>query len=442
VRKSLAFASPVFLVLTLQPIGLIWAAWVAFVPLLYSIGSHPKPIRDAFIGLAIGLLYNALALYWIFYYSVFIFFKVVPLCALPWGIFAGLVSLAESRLSFRNRLLGSAARVFIPPSLWVLLTIPFQFSPVGALPLEIPFYQPLPLLQLASIGGMPLISFLVLSMNSALALSLREKRKEITVMVLLLLTVVLSATAWGFVRLAQPSPGKIPVALIQTNLPMSDVWRKEHIGLIREKYAALAREAARSKPALIFFPQYNLLSDVYREPEFFNQLARETGAFIVLGTYTPGQAEVSPEIGGRYNIALVFSPEEGLVGAYRATQGPPFREIGQLFGKEFPLIKTPAGQMGLLLCFEDTIPSVSKTWAKKGADFLVVLSNTGHFTKTTVPRYHLIQDQLRALETGRELIRVTPHGYSAVIDSRGRFRVLSKLGREEILLASLPTQRG
>jgi apolipoprotein N-acyltransferase len=437
VRKSIPFLSLPLLLLTLHPVALVWAAWVAFVPLLFFIRSEPRPIRDSLIGFGIGLLYYAVFHYWVFYYEGAIFFKVVPLSALPWGIFAGLVSSFSRSLASRESLPANLAQIFLPPSLWVLLMLPFNFSPVGALPLEIPFYQPLPLLQLAALGGMPLLSFLILSMNSALALSLGKRRKEAAVTIALLSGLILSGTAWGFWRLSQPLSGETPVALIQTNLPISESWREEHIDLIREKYAAWAGEAARAKPALIIFPQYNLLYDAYREPEHFNRLARETGAFLLLGTYTPGEAELPPETAGQYNIALAFSPERGLAGEYRATEGPPFRRIGQLFGTELNPIETPAGRMGILLCFEDAIPSVSKAWVRKGADFLVVLSNTGHFTETIVPHYHLLQDQLRAIETGRPLVRVTPNGYSAVIDPQGRFRTLSRLGKEQILLSKI-----
>jgi apolipoprotein N-acyltransferase len=436
VRKVLPLASLFLLLLTIHPLAQSWAAWIAFAPLLVFIWASPKPLRDTFIGLGIGLVYHAVALYWIFYYNGLIYFKVVPLCALPWAVFTGLVSLATARLTILNRFVSTLLQIFLPAFVWLLLMFPFQFSPIGALPLEAPFYQPLPLLQMTSFGGMALLVFLILSFNASLALLVGERRREAIFTTSLLGLLVSLGLAWGFQRLATPEWGnQVRVALVQTNLPVSGAWREENIKLILDKYESLAKDAAKSKPALIIFPQYNLFYDAYRDPDFFNRLASETGAYIILGTYTPGA-------GGQYDIALVFSPTDGLVGDYRATQGPPFRQIGQLFGTEFNLIETPAGKMGLLLCFEDALPSVARKWKRKGADFLVTLSNTGHFTRTSVPHYHLLQDQLRAIENGLEVIRVTPNGYSAVIDARGRLRAVSRLGQEEILVSTLQSNRG
>lgn len=46
---------------------------------------------------------------------------------------------------------------------------------------------------------------------------------------------------------------------------------------------------------------------------------------------------------------------------------------------------------------------------------------------------HLYQDQLRAIETDRWVIRVSSNGYSAIIDPRGRIIKRSELGKQQIL---------
>lgn len=444
-RRSAQSCLPVgliLLVLNLQPFAQFWTAWLAFVPFFLYLRSDPRFLRNTLLGYVLGLFYNAAALYWILLYELRIFLIVVALAALPWALFFGTVGWAYHRLRpFEN---GSSKilAVLIPPFAWALLSLIFRLTPLGNLPLEVPFYQPLPLLQLASRGGMMPLEFLILSFNASLAL-LVEKRDRTTLRLAgCLVLITLTASVWGAIRLSKPNPGSVRIALIQTNFPVSQTWRKENKELILEKYAGWAKEAAESKPALIFFPQYALPFDAYRQPEFFEKLSDQTDASIVLGTYIPKQEGVPSEVGGQYDVALAFSPRSGLTGIYQATQGPPFRRIRQAFGSEFPVIPTPAGRMGILLCYEDVSANVAKKWLVRGVDFFATLANTGHFAGTPLPRYHLLQDQLRAIENGREVVRVTPNGYSAVIDARGRIRALSKLNQEEILISTLENRAG
>lgn len=200
-----------------------------------------------------------------------------------------------------------------------------------------------------------------------------------------------------------------------------------------ERYRSLALEAATKKPRLIIFPSYSMPFDAYREPYFFQNLARETGAYLLVSTYIPRVAKRRIAEAGQYETALLFSPEGELTGLDTAVQGPPFRNIGQVFDKKSEVLETPLGKAGILLCFEDTVARMARNEVKKGAEVLIALSNPGHFTKTFLPEYHLFQDQLRAIETGLFVIRVSTNGYSAIIDPRGRIISQTNLGKQELL---------
>lgn len=107
--------------------------------------------------------------------------------------------------------------------------------------------------------------------------------------------------------------------------------------------------------------------------------------------------------------------------------------MNQVLAKETQVLLTPLGELGILLCYEDTVPGRAREEVKKGAEILVAISNIGHFTKTVLPDHHLYQDQLRAIETGLPVIRVSANGYSAIIDPRGRIIKQSELGKQQIL---------
>ena len=113
--------------------------------------------------------------------------------------------------------------------------------------------------------------------------------------------------------------------------------------------------------------------------------------------------------------------------------------MNQVLAKETEVLPTPLGKLGVLLCYEDTVPHRAKQEVKKGAEILVAISNIGHFTKTVLPDHHLYQDQLRAIETDLFVVRVSANGYSAIIDPRGRVIKRTELGKQEILYGQVGT---
>jgi apolipoprotein N-acyltransferase len=50
--------------------------------------------------------------------------------------------------------------------------------------------------------------------------------------------------------------------------------------------------------------------------------------------------------------------------------------------------------------------------------------------------------QLRAWETGRDVVQAAPTGYSALIDHDGRVRARSTLGRQQVLTGTVALRDG
>lgn len=229
----------------------------------------------------------------------------------------------------------------------------------------------------------------------------------------------------------------VKIALVQHNLPFSEDWRIDHPVEVKAKYETLALEAAKQEPDLIVFPQYTFPEDIYRDPVFFTELAKRTGAYILTGARVSVEAGKSMFDYGYMNLGLLFTPEEKLGGVYQAMTSAPFGEIAQQSAKKYQVIETPFGKLGVLLCYEDVTPQIAKEARKAGAKILVALSNPGLFSHTTLPYYYLQQDQLRVMETGLPLLRVSPDGYSAFIDQTGRIVQQTRLNTEDILYIDL-----
>jgi apolipoprotein N-acyltransferase len=232
------------------------------------------------------------------------------------------------------------------------------------------------------------------------------------------------------------------IALIQHNLPFNEEWRSSHPLEVKLKYEAMAMEASKQHPDLIIFPQYTFPEDIYRNPQFFTELARKTKASILVASHVPAEAGKSVFDFGYMNLALLFTPEGKLGGVYQATEEAPFGELRQRSAKKYQVIEMPFGKLGILLCYEDVTSKAAEEAAKSGADILVALSNPGMFLNTHMPYYHLKQDQLRVIETGLPLVRVSPNGYSAFIDKTGRVAQKTQQNSGEVLYIGFDQVKG
>jgi len=434
-KYVLAFLSSTLFLLTLPPFKQSWLGGIAIVPLLLLIQKENSFWKNFLLGTFAWAPYCVVTFYWCVYYSVWNYLDVV-MSYLPFlGLFCGLVGLTLKKFP-RNLLLNFLA----PPVIWLMLSFLYDLTPLGSIGTQAIFYQPLEWMQIARVFGVYGVMFLFLLVNTSIALIFKFKSGKRFIPLIVSIFFLTANFFWGKRALADQFVGTEKIALIQHNLPFQKEWWLKNQGLILSRYRLLALDAAKEKPSLIIFPSYSLPFDAYRNSSFFEELAKETRSFILVSTYIPQIANRPIYDVGLYEVALLFSPEGKLVALDKAVQAPPFRNIHEVLAKETKLLPTPFGKMGILLCFEDTVPRRAKEEVKKGAQILVAISNIGHFNKTFLPTYHLYQDQLRAIETNRFVIRVSANGYSAIIDPRGRVIKRTELGKQGILYGQVKTK--
>ncbi len=394
--------------------------WFAFVPLLIAIHQWPT-VKSVLGGLAVGILFFAGLLYWITYYELRIFVIVISLVTPFFGLFALFTKWISRK--FKNEVL----LIFAPPIAWSAVAFLYSLTPLEIIGDQIAFIQAPLFPGIVRLTGISGITFLILLANSLIARWLIRKDKTtgvgIFAMALILMLGVFS-----------PAPVKtnpIKVALIQHNFPIPSDWRFIHRKDVIITYEKAIRDLG-STVDLIVFPQYGLPIDVLREPQWLNGLAKLANTSILLGTYIPKLPGGKIGEGEQFDTALLFSPQRA-VQDYRAMTPPPFRKIGQIRGTKRAPLFLDNTKIGVMLCYEDTRPREGKMWIKNGAEILVALSNPGHFLGTPLPRYHLLHDRIRAIETGRYVIRASPNGFSAIIDPKGKILTQSKLSEEKIL---------
>ena len=235
-----------------------------------------------------------------------------------------------------------------------------------------------------------------------------------------------------------PAGAPVTVALLQGNVPQQLKWREEIRTLTlleyrRMVFAAPAKVVVLPETALPAF--LDQLPEDYLES--FRAHARETGKSILMGTV---EREFRGQDFDYYNS--VVRVDGAARGAYRKRHLVPFGEFippgfkWVLAVLKIPLsdfARGPAGQkpieaggmtFGVAICYEDLFGE-EVIDALPAAQVLLNVSNDAWFGESFAPEQHLQASQMRALETGRWMVRATNTGATAAIDEKGH--IVSRL---------------
>jgi N-carbamoylputrescine amidase len=84
-----------------------------------------------------------------------------------------------------------------------------------------------------------------------------------------------------------------------------------------------------------------------------------------------GYSELAPE--GLYAAAVCVSGD-GVLGRHRKVHLPPAERFAYVAGDTFAAFDTPAGRLGMLLCYDKLFPEAARALALDGADVICSLS--------------------------------------------------------------------
>lgn len=110
----------------------------------------------------------------------------------------------------------------------------------------------------------------------------------------------------------------------------------------------------------------------------------------------------------------------------------------------------PSGQQGLLagnykiapsICYEIVYPGLVSDAAAQ-SDVLLTISNDAWFGHSIGPLQHMEMAQMRALETGRYLIRSTNNGLSGIVDTKGKLIEKSEQFKMQTLSGQVIPMKG
>ena len=318
------------------------------------------------------------------------------------------------------------------------------------------------LLQLAALGGVPLLSALVMLVNTALALMAfsavaritgRGPRRRFHPELMLALVAVAGGWVWGTGELhrieREADVTGFQTGLIQPAIPQPAKWDD---AAADATYATLHRQselALYARPDLLIWPE-TAIPDVYRYEPYAQSVVRSivtNGVPLLLGTM-----DMQEDARGRlwFNSALLVAPDMTIVETYHKRHLVPFGEYIPfertlpLLGRLAPLgfsctpgeapvvfrfpVREREGRpaatvpFAVLICFEDIMAAQARDAVRAGARALVNLTNDAWFDGSSAAEQHMLHAVFRAVENRVPMIRSTNTGLSAFIERTGRIK--------------------
>ncbi|UUU43121.1 apolipoprotein N-acyltransferase [Streptomyces sp. NBC_00162] len=420
---ALAFPAP----------ALWWFAYVALVPWMLLLRSAPTGRRAVLEGWLGGAAFILAVHHWLLPSLHVFLVPVAALLGLLWIPWALLVRELLGGIPAAGR---AAAALVLVPAGWLLSELARSWQGLGG-PwglLGASQWQVPPALRLASVGGVWLVSLLVVAVNCALVLLIAMPRARVPAMAGVTGCAVLTGLVWLWAPRPQPS-GELRVAVVQPGLVADGPDSAERRFAAGER---LTRGLAGQSVDLVVWGESSVGGDLTARPDLAGRLASlsaQVGAPLLVNV--DARAADSP---GIRKSAVLVGPQ-GLTGdRYDKMRLVPFGEyvparallgwatsVGKAAAEDrvpgdTPVLMNlpgrpdgrPGVRLGPLVCFESAFPDMSRHLARDGAVLLVAQSATSSFQDSWAPAQHASLAALRAAETGRPMVHATLTGVSAV----------------------------
>ena len=430
------------------PLGWFPLAWLTLGGLFALLCSARSPREGALLGAAFGFGLFISGVSWV-YVSLSVFGGMVaPLAALATVLFCAVLSIYPA--------LAGALYVHFSPSRgwqcglffaalwtlgewlrgWVFTGFPWLalgYAQVPASPLA--GYAPV-----VGVFGVSLLTVLLATLIQQTASRWLERRRGspssrgvwplagplLTAMLLLGGGALLRPLQW-----TSPVGDPLTVSLLQGNIAQDIKWRPEGFEQSLQTYYRLAL----NNPAqLIVLPEAAFPVFLDQLPEgYLDELAkiaaRQRGD-LLFGIVTGDLAQYANSA-----ISLGASPQQRYSKSHRVPFGefvPPgfswFLSLANIPMSGFtagaidqPPLHIAGQKIAVNICYEDAFGE-EIIRALPAATLLVNLSNVAWFGDSLAPAQHLQIAQMRALETGRMMLRATNTGMTAIIGVDGRIR--------------------
>lgn len=466
----LAVLSGVLGFLAFPPFEYHFLAWISLVPLFMAVRSCGAKEAIGYSYLS-GIVFFGGLLSWLVNVSVPGALILMAYMAVFYALFG-----TAANIIFRRE-----KDIMAVPCVWVMIEYIrghlFTGFPWGLLAYS--QYKETAIIQIADVTGAYGVSFLIVVFNTAIFAFAAKMQKKIHYLMLAGILLVISYM-YGINRLNDNMVWGSPrVSVVQGNIPQDDKWDPSSAEEILKIYSGLTAKAAADRTDMIIWPESSypyIFQEKGPEEEDLKAIAGACGAPILAGI-------VNSENGKTYNSAFLFDPKGTISGKYSKTHLVPFGEFipfESFFSSLRDNIDKPIGnftrgneavilpmrssrvttdlngvvnkqtvfyKFGVLICFEDVFPYISREFVHDGADFLVNITNDAWFGDSGAPRQHMQASVFRAVENKVPVIRAANTGISCFISPAGEILArVEENGRDmsvrDVLTCNVNVYRG
>lgn len=455
-----AFLAGVAAVFGFAPFGLFLLPILALAALFWMWSRTERPAQAAWLGFAFGMGLFGVGIHWI-YIALHEYGYMHPvLAALATALFAAVNAALPALAGYaqaRFRASASVRLLLVMPAIWMLaewlrglLFTGFPWLVMG--------YSQVPngaLAGFAPVLGVYGISLLVaLSAGMALVVWRAPASRLGTTVLFALVALWLGGTALSFVAWTQPQGEPLKVSLLQGNIAQDQKFDEGALVGTLETYRRLAQG---SDARLLVMPETALPLLRQNVPEYYETLLRDqmrrNGGDILIGTF-------EKEHGSYYNSVYTLGSADSQ--HYRKNHLVPFGEfiplrgaLGWLIndvlnipmgdlasgGAHQPPLAVAGQQVAVDICYEDAFGE-EIIHALPQATLLVNVTNDAWYGDSHAAMQHNQLSQMRALETGRMMLRATNTGVTSIIGTDGRIRAMLPQHEEGALTAEVQGYAG
>lgn len=439
--------------------NLFWLSWIALLPMAARFMLHTPRWREAFW---FGIGYYGVLYHW--------FTCLYPMDFAGFSAAQSIGAVAVCWIGLT--LLQTVGTAFLAPLFRMCRHLPHWSWPLSfaacwtALEwcqtqtwLGVPYFRLalsqsacLPMLQSAALLGSLFTGFLIAAVNGLLALALvsgREHAGALPVCAALTGALILTGANYGYgvhALSAYRDEGEpVRITAVQANISSTEKWKSGTAISLLNAYAELSEAAAAEEnpPVLLFWPETALNANVrgsvaYRKA--LREVGQRCGIPILFGAFDKlygAEGEV------RIYNALLLLDEDGSLSeqVYYKRRLVPFGEFlpmkklvtallpvladMNLLGDDLTpgdspaLIDTAYGKIGGLICFDSIYETLTLDSVRAGAQLLALATNDSWYQDSAAVYQHNRHAVLRAVESGRYIVRAANTGISSIIRPTG-----------------------
>lgn len=406
---------------------------------LIAFSVHLSPGRAFLRGYCFGLGLFGLGVSWVFisihnfgganfYASIFL----TALFVAFWALFPALATVLGAILPAKRE----TNRILMFPIIWILVEYLRGNLVLNGFPwLQIAYsYLDSPLAGYIPILGVYGTGFIAVLTASIMVILFKSKKRYLLILtniVMLWTTGLMLKTVQWTHEIGSP----IKVALIQGNISQDQKWLPENRLNTLMRYQSMTEQHWGSD--VIVWPESAIPAYLDEVRDFFivplSEEARRHETDLIISVPAHGDTDEQ-----KYNAVITLGKKEGV---YRKIHLLPFGEylpwqpfsgfilkslkinLGNFTSgtKAQPLLIAGGQPFLTSICYEDAF-GIGGIKGLADAAYLVNVTNDGWFGDSIEPHQHMQLARMRALETGRFMLRATNTGLTAIVSPDGKIK--------------------